>query len=268
MLKFIFSSNYLSYNGKSYKQKNGIAMGTNCSGDVANYYLLRLIDKILEEKREVNLPSRYLDDLMFIWIGKHAELLNYLDSIQDLVPGITFTSKIGSEIEFLDISIVLKNDEDIYWYTHQKELNMYTYISPKSCHPVANLKGWISAELTRYRRLSSSEKLYQTTKQLFYFRLIRRGYSPTFLKRIFEKHLYIPIAVLDNHQKVIPLKCKYSFRNNINLLPRLTANYLKNIQLPTHRITFCWLGSRSILRLLTSSDLTKAQKQLLAQRVT
>jgi hypothetical protein len=266
MLKFIFSSNYLSYNGKTYRQKNGIAMGTNCSPNVANYYLLRLIDKIFEEKREVKIPSRFLDDIMFIWIGKHDELLLFIDSIQDLVPGISFTSKIGSEIEFLDISIVLKNNEDIYWYTHQKQLNMYTYISPKSCHPVANLRGWISSELTRYRRLSSCKKLYHTTKQLFYFRLLRRGYSPSFLKDIFEKHLFISQPQPDNHQKVLPFKCKYSYRNNITLLPRLTYNYLRNIQLPTHRITFCWLGSRSILRLLTSSDLTKAQKHLLATR--
>ncbi len=142
---------------------------------------------------------------------------------------------------------------------------MYTYISPKSCHPVANLRGWISAELTRYRRLSSYNQLYQTTKQLFYFRLIRRGYSPSFLKRIFENHLYIPIPGPENHQKVLPIKCKYSYRNNITLLPRLIANYMKNIQLPTHRITFCWLGSRSILRLLTSAELNTAQKQLLTK---
>jgi hypothetical protein len=264
MLKFIFSSNYLSYNNTTYKQKDGIAMGTNCSGEVANYYLLRLIDPVFEAKREISFPSRYLDDIMFIWIGKRKDLVIFIDYLQNLVPGIKFTSKIGAKIDFLDITIALQDDGDLYWHTHQKELNMYTYISPKSCHPNPNLKGWIRAELTRYRRLSSSNQLYQTTKQLFFFRLKKRGYSSTFLNLIFENHSYVATATPINNLKVIPFKCKYSFRNNITHLPIVTYNYLKNIQIPTHRITFCWLGSPSILRLLTSADLTTAQKQLLA----
>jgi hypothetical protein len=262
-LKFIFESNYLNYNDTIYIQKDGIAMGTNCSPETANFYLMHLLDPFLETQVEINCLCRYLDDIFFIWLGDSNPLTNFIDKLQYQIPGIKFTFKTNQTIEFLDI-LIQTLPEDLIWSTHQKALNLYTYISPKSCHPVSNLKGWISAELTRYRRLSSTELLYKTTKQLFYYRLLRRGYTRSFLNHIFNRHEYNPTANPNlDERKVIPIKARYSWRNNLNLLPSLYYNYLKNIDLPTHRITFCWLGSPNVIQLLSKADLNERQKDVL-----
>ena len=74
--------------------------------------------------------------------------------------------------------------------THQKLLNLYLYIPFKSYHPLATKIAFITTELKRYVRLTSSLEEYILQRNRFYYRLRSRGYPPKFIMNCFGKVRY------------------------------------------------------------------------------
>jgi hypothetical protein len=188
VLKYNF---FKDYENNWYHQIKGIAMGTSAAPSLANIYMHKLESKVIERFRIKPLfYKRYIDDLMMFWPAKYeSELMNFLNLFTEFAPSITFSSIVvhPSEINFLDLVIFkgerfkMKNILDIK--VHQKELNKYLYIPYESFHSNSLKKGFIKAELIRYIRNSSSLENYLSIRNLFFERLISRGYP---IKRLVE----------------------------------------------------------------------------------
>jgi hypothetical protein len=266
MAQFVCNHNYFSYADEIFKQTNGIAMGTNCAPELANFYLLAYIDPAIVINPNIPLFKRFLDDIFFIWSNTEEELMKFLTKIDEAghILNLTFTKDISRyQTNFLDLTILLKR-QGLEHYTHQKKLNKYGYISPKSSHPKHTLSGFIKGELTRYGLNSSQKYYYQITKTLFYHRLLARGYQRPFLNRIFQKHRYrewmrskIPPNPISTN-----LSLRFSTRNN---LQRLKKN-IKKIGtvkskhfIPGHELQFSWKKSPNLISILCKSGLTLKQ---------
>lgn len=279
MLQFINKCNYFTYNEKIYLQTDGIAMGTNAAPELANFYLIKLLDPIILNQPKVKFYRRYLDDLFIIWIGTKEELTTFHNELNNAIENIILTIVHSpSEVDYLDLKIgrsIIFDEFDsrdiIVYQTHQKPLNKYAYIGPNSRHPRHLFKSFINAELNRYSRNSSYFYNYYTTKLLFFTRLLKRGYSRKYLTEIFRNHKFVQEKRNDDQKTeaiLAPFIIRYSNRSNLMKFTRRIKFILTN-RLPEFvknpNVLICWESSKSLRSHLLTSDLTKKQSLLIAK---
>jgi hypothetical protein len=249
-------------------------MGTNAAPEIANYYLLHLLDPSITEQQHVKLYKRFLDDLLLLWNGTLHEFNIFFNHLNQVIPGITFTYKISSEAnEFLDLQIAISSfgnsKPKLSFSTHQKALNKYAYISPKSCHPVHTLKGFIHGELQRYATNSSNHFFYNDTKRLFMKRLLARGYSRKFLLPIFLKHKYFQRTPYEAPGPQLNMSIRYSYRSKITSLgfklKHTAKKYLREL-IPGTQFLISWKKSPNLFNKLCKSKLTAKQSEIICER--
>ena len=272
LAQFVCDFNYFTYAGQVYHQTDGIAMGTNCAVHLANIYLGKLLDPIIRSHPNMRFYKRFIDDLFMIWIGPTDVLETFQRDLNALIPGIQFTfSDASHHAVFLDVNIALRSDASghprIHYWTYQKPLNRYSYITPMSSHPRSTLRGFIFGELKRYARLSSSPILYQFTKDKFYTRLLARGYSRSFLDSIFVPHSwfsrYVPPSAKKEHLLALVLPPTNRIAaHNIHSYVKQRKHSFRDL-LPGSEAVMVNTRTPNIMSYLTRSYLTQAQIDLL-----
>lgn len=194
LVNWILINNYSTFDDTIYRQKTGMAMGTNMAVLVANVFMFIHFENhplVLETtKNHIIGYNRYVDDIFGIWTSTPDTLLLFFNQCQTLIRGIKFTiEQSTSSINFLDLTISIK-DNHPHFTCHQKSLNTYTYITNRSAHPIALKKGFIKGELIRYIRNSSLESDFNSLRSTFKIRLLRRGYSNNFINNTFNSVSY------------------------------------------------------------------------------
>lgn len=274
LINFIVHNNYIEYNNEIYQQINGIAMGTNAAVSLANLYLYVLVDKFLLKQPNIISFNRYIDDIFFIYTDSLSNLNNLFSIANNLHPSIKFTLVHStSNIEFLDLNIILKHNSTIEYEVHQKSLNKYMYITQQSCHPNHTFTGFIRGELQRYCRLSSSPHYFKKIKTLFFYRLLSRGYNIFFLEKIFAKFCwsnYIPNIKEKVKTTVLPFIIRYSTRKHLKRLQKLLSPFKHSLAkyIPNSEFLCVYSKSRPLGSYITSSSLKPIQKELLKRKST
>lgn len=271
LVKFLLNNAYVKYNGKIFLQKDGIPMGTNAAVSLANIYM-GSIDQYLSSRPSCKYYRRYIDDLFLVWTGTIEEWNIVAGHSNQIIPGITIEWQDPSTKQvFLDLDIFKDSfSNKLQTSPYQKPLNKYLYISPKSSHDRHTFKGFIKGELTRYARLSSSPFSYQRTKELFYKRLLNRGYPRHFLLPIFSNHKWTSRLYKRPPMpyKILPFIIPFTFRNNQQDL-KDTLYYhgeqLAEELIPYSKPMFIYSKSKSIGSYLCKSAITRYHSQYLAQ---
>ena len=266
MTKYVCENGYVEYNSAVFLQQVGIAMGTNSAVSLANLYLGKLIDHLLENHADVYYYRRYIDDLFILWTGTLESWKLLASSLNQVNPRIliNFTPPNQLSTVFLDVNLYFDQQRNcITTSVFQKALNKYLYISPKSCHTPHTFSGFIKGELTRYARLSSDAYLYRATKVLFYDRLKARGFHLYLLKRIFNNHSWAcrDRPALNRTSTLLPFVIPYSLRGNHAELKEIIdwLDVKINERLPIARVLLVYSRAQSLGQILTSSRLSKAQ---------
>jgi hypothetical protein len=192
-LTIVLKNNYIQFNGKTYLQINGTAMGQSCAVVFANVFVYEIeadmVNRRLNDKSLLQY-GRFIDDV-FALTARPSFTQAFIDDINSLHPSMTFNCiASSSEVEFLDVVIYkgerYQREKRFDVRVHQKQINRYLYIPYTSFHTYHNKIGWIRAELIRYIRNTSSIDEYIKIKKLFFRRLRDRGYPPRFLLNIFN----------------------------------------------------------------------------------
>jgi hypothetical protein len=143
-------------------------------------------------------------------------------------------------------------------------MNKYSYITKSSCHPLATIKGFIKGELIRYSRLSSDVLYFNYTKNLFYSRLLKRGYSRNFLNSIFDSVKFVnPYTQLKSQKDIIPLVLPFTRHPNTNKVLQRLRHLKIGPTLPKHKLMIAYSKRKNISEILCSSSLSKSQINLL-----
>lgn len=190
LLFFVLENNYFEFDQKTYKQLNGIAMGTSCAPCVANIYAAYYERKFVEEWSEKGLLfyARYIDDIFLVFQG------NNLDEClaEHHIPGLEIGwERSPKKMSFLDVLVSIEDgkiETDIF----RKELNRYLYIPFSSGHPISVKKALVKAELTRMKLLCSSQEKFKECTKIFRANLYRRGYPGALLDQWFSLELKPP----------------------------------------------------------------------------
>lgn len=187
-IKFIFKNNNFIFGKDIFKQIDGIAMGTNVAPVLANIYLEHKFDVFVRAICNFSkYYCRFIDDCFGIHKGTLVDFENIIGDLNMIIAPMRITYVIDfNTIDFLDLTIFRGKDSKIQFKTFQKSLNRYSYIPNNSYCPTQQKKGWILGELIRYVRTNTSVKDYELIRELFWHRLIRRGYTNEYLIPLFN----------------------------------------------------------------------------------
>ena len=106
-LKLIFQENSFEFNGKSYLQIHGTAMGTKMAVAFANIFLAEVETQILNQSALKPLVwKRYIDDIFSIWNVNKDDVTQFIKQANNHHPTIKFTAEIShTETTFLDTNV-------------------------------------------------------------------------------------------------------------------------------------------------------------------
>jgi hypothetical protein len=184
LLKWTLENNFLEFNGETYRQISGTAMGTPVAVCYANIVLYHLEQPCLDLSPV--LYRRFIDDLFIICRSPEQghDIVTMFNSRCDAIQLDAVT--ISRSGVFLDLHISLNEDNSIKLSLFQKEMNKHLYIPPASNHSRGMLKNIISQEIKRYRLNCSDDQDFKKACQSFRTRLQRRGYKIEFLAELFH----------------------------------------------------------------------------------
>lgn len=194
LLTFVMTNSYLQFNGKTYLQIDGTAMGTACAPIYANIVVYMMEKKVIEDmSASIYLYRRFLDDV-FAYLEPSA-VDTFKTRMNSLDPKLRFEFvDHETEASFLDLRIHKGKRFSLLQIfdlsVHQKKMNLYLYIPFPSFHTEATRKSFIQTELMRYIRNSSDEDDFNQLRDIFYIRLRDRGYPDLFLEPIFTSIFY------------------------------------------------------------------------------
>ena len=208
-VELVLKNNFFECNGITYQQIKGLAMGTPLAPPVANLFMANL-----EAKHEVIMPliyKRFLDDIFVDHIvDEHHTGQGFWIAIHAMHPNIKLTRETSAHmVDFLDLQIY-REGKRLLHRVHQKALNKYLYISPRSCHPTHVIKGFVRTELIRYARNSSTELDYNKICRAFSSRLRERGFHPCFLRHTFASVEFQHYAIRSAKERPMIYKVLYT----------------------------------------------------------
>ena len=269
ILKFIFGNNFFIYCDDLYQQTDGIAMGTNVAPIIANLYLAIKFDENITQLHNLEIYRRYIDDGFIMYNG---DVNSFESEILPLLQKFAYPIKITyecstKEINYLDLTIFNHNDT-IATKIFQKPLNKYAYIPFSSSHPRNTITGFIKGEILRYKRLSTLQEDFDNITNLFYHRLLARGYPKKFLNRIFLQALCPPLKQDGNNtgiKNMFNWVIRYSNQPKIikfiqRELQMISENVL-NINEDMIRTTFS--SNPNVINLVVRSALSKEKITLI-----
>ncbi|BDA48890.1 hypothetical protein COCOBI_12-5730 [Coccomyxa sp. Obi] len=195
-IKFVLMNNYLTFDGKCYKQIKGLAMGTPLAPPLANIFMAHLEKKTFASRPGLCpvMYGRFLDDIFYVQVLRNIPYHVLRKALGNMHPSIKLVFKSSPiELEMLDL-VIYKAGDHLLHRVHQKALNKYLYILSRSCHPPHVMRGFIRTELIRYARNCSERLDFLRICRAFSSRLRERGFHPIFLRKVFAtvEHGYHP----------------------------------------------------------------------------
>ncbi|CAF1495644.1 unnamed protein product, partial [Adineta steineri] len=183
----VLDTNSFAYEGKYYKQIRGGAMGSPFTMTLANIYMLKWEQSLIEHQKAHNeLYGRYIDDV-FMTTNLPLDQINILlDGANNEDENINITRSVGSTAEFLDVS-VFNNQGQLKTTVFHKPAAA-PYILPfQSDHPRHVHRNTIKGALYRAARLCSHVKDFDEERLHIELTLLLNAYPPKFISYHFKQ---------------------------------------------------------------------------------
>lgn len=190
LLSICLNHNTFSFNGKSYRQNNGCAMGHPYAVHYANIYMALLEKDVLASCPLSPLfYVRFIDDIFLIWqhgFDAFKDFLLLFNSRDDSIQ-LTYDYNVYS-ITFLDVYIYkglrfLQDgifDSSVFF----KPTDTHQLLHKKSFHPRHTFASIVKSQVLRFYRLCNNLFDFDIACQTLFTVLKTRGYSSRMLRRI------------------------------------------------------------------------------------
>ena len=139
LIRICVDTTIFTFDDKTFKQKFGVAMGSPLSPILANLCL-----EFIERNHIQTLPAhikplfyvRYVDDIFIIYEHDNDTFSNFLDTINDIIPSISFTVEYENDntLPFLDVLVKHNIDQTFSFTVYRKATNSESYIHFFSFH--------------------------------------------------------------------------------------------------------------------------------------
>ena len=145
---------------------------------------------------------RFLDDIFFVWTGNLAELKEFEQFVNTLIPGIKVTFNSSTQkIDFLDTTIYKKSDFDcdiLQTKVYFKETDTHQLLHKSSFHPRHTFRGVLKAQLLRFKRISCFDDFSEACKILFDAPK-QRNYSYSLLRKMKLDEIQLGTKIMKNN---------------------------------------------------------------------
>lgn len=189
LLELALLNNDFDFNGQTYLQIKGVAMGKKFAPALADIYMAEW-----EETALANCPLkpshyyRYLDDIWGVWPHSKSQFLEFVDTLNRHHPSISLKYVLeDNAIDFLDTTtfkgpdfpLTKRLDTRVFF----KRTDTHALLHANSFHPSHTFRGLVKSQLFRFHRICSRpEDWYKATQTLF--RTLKvRGYTRTLLNK-------------------------------------------------------------------------------------
>ena len=177
LLKCIISNFFFTYQGKMYRQKGGLPMGTSISGPLAILYMDMLEKKFLLTSPTLSIYARYVDDIFIITKSKE-EADNIFHTINSIDHNINFTieyPKDNKKLSLLDFTITIDHESADFEF-YKKSAKKPLFVHHDSALPNQQKQNIISNEMTRITERCTKDSTKAAKLKQFDKLLQRNGY--------------------------------------------------------------------------------------------
>ena len=188
LAKLVITSNYFTFNGKIYLQKQGTAMGTRMAPNYAIIFMHSVEKEILKNaKIKPRIWHHFIDDVFIIWTyGKEKleEFLNYINGVHET---IKFTAEYSTtKVAFLD-TFVYKLNERLASKVYHKKTDDKMYLHYSSAHPRSQKDAVPYSLFIRCKRICTEDRYFFMEVQEITHKLAHRGYPHELIVKSFLK---------------------------------------------------------------------------------
>jgi hypothetical protein len=155
-LRVIFHNNVFNFDGKWYRQRHGVPMGSNSAPIIADAFLFVLERNLVNTAREISLFTRYRDDILIIGDNKTTNQ-NFIEAYGRLHPRIKLEAETADKVTFLDMVLSKSQQGESLrtgWYS--KPTDSLKLLSKKSEHPAHVFKGILEGKITTLFRICNN----------------------------------------------------------------------------------------------------------------
>ena len=192
LLNIVLKNNEFEFNGKLYRQKIGVPMGSPASPSLTDIRMFEIITELVNTfpyKNKIIHLSIYRDDGFILYSGTKEELLTFFSIANNIHSLLKFTYEIATNnLKFLDVEVFkgprFQNHNILDFRIYRKPTENYQYLHRSSAHPPSVFKGLVIGEITRIIRCTNNQSDIKTQIDLLFEHLRKRGYSQQELDKI------------------------------------------------------------------------------------
>ena len=188
LLEISLTRNDFSFNGETFLQKIGTAMGARYAPSYANIFMAKFERDV--HKKCYLLPDiylRFLDDIFILFRHGASNFKTYLEILNSHHKNIKFTARSESiSNDFLDLTIFKGPkftqtghlDTKVFF----KETDTHSLLNKASFHPKHIFRGILKSQILRFHRNCSQTEDFENACSLVFKALRSRGYTRRFLR--------------------------------------------------------------------------------------
>ena len=162
------TTSYFLWDQEFYEQTDGVAMGSPLSPMVANFFMERFEQAVLETaSRKPKVWYRYVDDTFVVWNHGEEELEIFLQHLNSQNENIQFTmeKEHDGELSFLDV-LVIREGSRLGHKVYRKPTHTDRYLHKNSNHHPCQKRGVIKSLTERARRNCEHKYIDEELKHL------------------------------------------------------------------------------------------------------
>ena len=188
--------NTFEWDKKLYRQIMGTAIGTRAAPTFCGLFMEELEERLLSlwESLEAECEPedwwRFIDDILFWWIGTPGDLIIFINFVNTLHPNIKFTCDFNFQtrsVVFLDLVIYVDDEGYIQTDLHTKKNSRNPYLLPESNHPPHVSKNIPYSLAFRIKRNCSVQGQYNIRIAELREKLRQRGFKAKYVDSAIRK---------------------------------------------------------------------------------
>lgn len=222
LLRTVLDQNFFQFNGKFFRQRSGLAMGS-CLSPFLSEVFMNHLEEIIMKSRFANFLTaykRYVDDVCIVWSGSERDLADFLLFVNTLHERITFTMEreVEGQLPFLDL-LLTRNNNSISFDIYRKPTSTDNVIQYSSNSPFSHKFSAFNSLFYRLFKIPLSRDAFNKELTIIKEIAINNGFPLSSINKIYFKFLNkfkFSYNVIHAKQTLNKYRC-VSFFGNISL---------------------------------------------------
>ena len=213
LLELNLTKNDFTFDGRTFLQKSGTAMGKRFAPSYANIYMALWEETALKKCRlKPTHYFRFLDDIFGLWEHSTEEFEQFIQILNTHHASITVKYVTNKEqIDFLDVTVFKGKD-----FNTTGKLDLRVFFKPTdthallhktSFHPTHCFAGIVKSQLLRFQRICTQKDDFEKACKTLFTALRKRGYTRTFLRKAYNTFQEVKVR---NEKPTLALVTTYS----------------------------------------------------------